>query len=305
MTRIFPKFSLTTVLLAQCVTATVLNAQTKAWSGNRVAADAPLQSLVQTDQLHGVVKPSQMAELPSLVPGTISAVHVKEGQYVSKGTPLVTLDDRIPRARLAAATVEAKLTGRLKRAEVDLKMAERRLTRLTTALSRNAGAAFEIEEAEGVRDQAAAAVRQEQDVLKAAEANRQLAEAELAQYTISAPFDGLVARIHQKSGTADPSTVLITVANLSSLEVELHLPASTYGTVKPAQTLRLKASAPISTTISASVVSVAPMINSASNTFRCLLKIDNTTAQHPAGFSVVLNSPPTHTRQSKRPQRHF
>lgn len=247
------------------------------------------------DQLHGVARPSEIAELPSLVPGTIVEVHVKEGQFVKKGTPMVTMDDRVPRARLLAATVEANLTGALKRAEVEHRMAVSRLNRLRTALSRGAGAGFELEEAEGVRDSAAAAIEQQRDILKAAEANRQLAEAQLAQYTITAPFDGLVTEIHRKSGAIDPSQLIVTMANLSTLEVEMHLPSRLYGTVQRGQTLPLKAGQPIANNIDASVVSVSPIIDSASDTFRCLLQINNSQTQLPAGFSVVLKNSENNT----------
>lgn len=258
--------------------------------GTTVSAQDFDDSLMNaSDQFHGVAKPSQMADLPSLVPGTISEVHVKEGQRVDKGQPLITMDDRVPKARLAAATIEAQLTGALKRAEVDVKMAESRLHRLRMALSYGAGANFELEEAEGVRDQAVAAVGQQRDILKAAEANRQLAEAQLSQYTIVAPFDGVVTEVHRKSGAVDPSQLVVSIANLDTLEVEMHLPSRMVGQVRVGQAVSLKASAPISTDINSSVMSVSPIIDSASNTFRCLLKIDNTTRPKPAGFSVVVN----------------
>ena len=244
-----------------------------------------------SDQFHGIARPSQLAELPSLVPGTITEMHVREGQFVSKGTSLVTLDDRVPRARLAVATIEAQLTGALRRAEVDQKLAESRLNRLRIALSQGAGAAFELQEAEGNRDRAVAAVEQQQDVLKAAEANRQLAEAQLSQYTIVAPFDGIVTQIHRKSGPIDPSQVIVTVANLNSLEVEMHLPSRMVGSIRQGQNISLKAGVPVSNVINGSVLSVSPIIESASNTFRCLLLIDNSQYRLPAGFSVVLNNP--------------
>lgn len=241
------------------------------------------------DQFHGIARPYQVAELPSLVPGTIAAVHVQEGQFVRQGTALVMLDDRIPRARLAAATVEANLKGGLRRAEVEQRMAQSRLNRLRSALNLGAGAQFELEEAESLLEQATAAVEQQQDELKAAEANRQLAEAQLSQYTISAPFDGLITEVHRKSGAVDPSQIVISMVNLDSLEVEMHLPSRLIGQVFRGQSVALKASPPISNIVTGSVMSASPVINSASNTFRCLIRIDNPNTQLPAGFSVVLD----------------
>ena len=99
------------------------------------------------------------------MPGTIVQVHVKEGQWVTKGQPLITLDDRVPQARLAAATVEANLKGGLRQAMVEEEMAQSRLKRLQTAMSKGASADFELEEAMGVLNQAQAAVEQQQDAL--------------------------------------------------------------------------------------------------------------------------------------------
>ncbi|MEQ9408125.1 MAG: efflux RND transporter periplasmic adaptor subunit [Fuerstiella sp.] len=256
----------------------------------------------ESDQFHGVVKPAQMAELPSLVPGTIATVHVQEGQYVTKGTPLVTLDDRVPRARLMAATVEANLTGALRRAEVQLQLAESRLSRVQKAVSKGAGAEFELLEATGARDQAEAAVAQQRDILRAAEANRQLVEAQLHQYTIAAPFDGLVTQIHRKAGAVDPSQKVITVASFEQLEVEMHLPSDMFGSFRRGDQIRLKAGTPIAGPVSATVVSASPIIDSASDTFRCLLRIDNTKTptRLPAGFSVVLDSSDASQRHATR-----
>ena len=241
-------------------------------------------------QLHGVVRPSMSADLPSLVPGLITEVHVSEGQYVKKGTPLISLDDRVPRARLEAATVEANLSGALKRAQVELKMAESHLTRIRQVHSQQAGANFEVEAAEGARDQAAASVSQQEDVLKAAEATRKLAEAQLHQYAIVAPFDGLVTEIHRKSGAVDPSLVVISIANLQLLEVEMHVPSSLFGKIRSGNPVVLQASSPINGSINASVQSVSPIINSASESFRCLLQINNNDNRLPAGFTVLLQN---------------
>ncbi|MCA9048560.1 MAG: efflux RND transporter periplasmic adaptor subunit [Planctomycetaceae bacterium] len=261
--------------------------------------DELCELLPTTDHLFGIVRPSQAADLPSLVPGVIRRVHVFEGQFVRHGSPLATLDDRIPRARLQAAIVEANLTGALQRAETELRMAESRLQRLQQATALGAGASFEIEEAVAVRDQAQAAVHQQRDLLKAAAANRDLAEAQLAMYTITAPFDGVVTEIHRSEGVVDVVQPVISIANMSVLETELHLPAALYGTVRIQQSVQLDASEPVSQQVPATVVSVSPVINSASNTFRCLLRIDNAATSLPGGFTVTLHQP-TSTEGSKR-----
>ncbi len=251
---------------------------------------AGIVELEMTDQLHGIARPSQQADLPSLVRGTINTIHVQEGESVQKGSPLITIDDRVPRARLMAAEIKANLTGALSRAEVRFRIAESRCHRMQAAMQRGAAADFELEEAVAARDEALAAVNMQRDILKAAEAEREMAEAQLAQYTISAPFNGMIIEIHQRSGTVDLSVPVITIVSLETLEVELHLPSRMFGTIQRGEQVELRASEPVSRIIPARVLSVSPIINSASRTFRCLLHMDNSTGEFPAGFSTVLNT---------------
>ena len=126
-----------------------------------------------------------------------------------------------------------------------------------------------------------------------------MAEAQLSQYTIVAPFDGVITELHKKSGAVDPTQLVVSMANLDSLEVEMHLPSRMVGRVETGQTVSLKAGAPISTNLVASVLSVSPIIDSASNTFRCLLTIPNMEKPRPAGFSVVVNESGTANRVSQ------
>ena len=243
---------------------------------------------VDVIQLPAVVRPSMFVELPSLTPGIIQTVMVKEGMTVTKGQLLVQLDDRILKARLAAATVRANLMGALERTRVEQRIATERLQRLQRVVGLGAGRSYEIQEAQGSVDQASAAIKQQQDELDSAEAERQLVEAQLIELKIVAPFDGVITRIHRKAGAVDPSVVLIEMANLSELEVALNVPSSQFGQLTVGQTIQLAADVPISKTISAQVLSVSPIIDSASDTFRCLAKIDNQDGMLPAGFRVKL-----------------
>lgn len=270
-----------------------------AHSGNGTQAEPTIQRAVLdsnsqvfeiSDEFHGVARPSQEADLPSLVRGTIGVIHVREGQSVRKGSSLLTLDDRVPRAQLASATVKANLTGAIRRAEVEYNIAESRLQRVQQVVSRGAGADFELEEATGIRDKAQAALQFQRDTLKAAEADRQLAQAQLDQFTIAAPFDGVITEIHQKSGVVELSVPLITIVNLTTLEVEMHLPSRLFGSVAQGEMIQLNAGRPVSKAMSATVVSVSPVINSPSDTFRCLLQLENSGERLPAGFNVVLDA---------------
>ncbi|MFO1002759.1 MAG: efflux RND transporter periplasmic adaptor subunit [Planctomycetaceae bacterium] len=242
-------------------------------------------------QLHGVARPLQNAILSSLVPGRIMTIHVAEGSRVSACDPLVSLDDRLAQAQVEASRREAAQVAMLERAELAYQQAERRLSRLEKAALQNATAAFEIEEARSLKEQSRAERDAAREAIAVAEANLTMAEEQLRRNTIYAPFDGVIVQIHQKQGAAvDASLPVVTLASLDTLEVEMYVPSDRFGSIRNGSTVKLSAGAPVNTDLSAKVCSVSPVIDSASNTFRCVLQIDNTTAGLPAGFSVVLTN---------------
>lgn len=110
------------------------------------------------------------------VSGPITQVLVQEGQAVTRGTPLVTIDDAVPRANFELAqaslkTAQDQYTKRLASYGIDPKSISK--DTLDTA-----------------KDTAA----QAQAVLKAANAT-------LAQYAIKAPVDGVVLAINTTVGS--------------------------------------------------------------------------------------------------------
>ena len=82
--------------------------------------------------------------------------------------------------------------------------------------------------------------------------------------------------------------------------MEMHLPSRLFGAVSCGDSIELRAGRPVSKVLTASVDAVSPMINSASDTFRCLLSTTNSDPGFPAGFSVVLNADIRHKDSGKR-----
>jgi RND family efflux transporter MFP subunit len=230
--------------------------------------------------------------MTSVLPGRIMTIHVKEGSVVQSGGQLVSLDDRLAQAQVNAARIEAERTGVLKRSELAMKQAQRRLHRLQQASLKTPTAAFELEELQSLMEQAAAERDAAAEAQNLAAANLKLAEEQLQRNTLFAPFDGVVVQIHQKAGaTVDPSLPIITLANLQRLEVEMYVPVDRFGTLQPGSTIQVQAGAPVLRPLPATVISVSPVIDSSSGTFRCSLLIENPDGTLPAGFTVTLSDP--------------
>jgi RND family efflux transporter MFP subunit len=127
-------------------------------------------------------------ELTTRVSGVVEAVLVKPGQHVKKGAVLLRLDRTVLQARLDEASAEKA------RAQADEGDAKRELDRAQELFNRTVSSASELEAAtlRYVRAQAA---------LAGAHARRVIAQKNLSDAELKAPFDGVVSAVPGAPGT--------------------------------------------------------------------------------------------------------
>lgn len=141
-------------------------------------------SLLGTNPLWAADK----VELTTRVSGVVESVLVKPGQRVKKGAVLLRLDRTILQARLEEATADHA------RAQADEADAKREQGRAQELYDRTVSSTSELEAAElrYARTQAA---------LSAAQARRVIAQKNLSDAELKAPFDGVVSAIPGGAGT--------------------------------------------------------------------------------------------------------
>jgi len=122
-----------------------------------------------------------------LLSAVVSEVRVHEGQRVSKGDPLVLLDDRLQKARLAEAEAA------LEEAKHDRDESRRELERAMDLYERTVLSQHELQVAE------TGAARGEATYRRAATALTQ-AQLEVEHTRIQAPFDALVLKVDAQPG---------------------------------------------------------------------------------------------------------
>ena len=238
----------------------------------------------------GIARPVLTATVPSVVPGRVSSVLVKEGQAVKQGAPLVALDDRRAKAAVVVARAEAAREAAVESAAVQVRLAQNRLARMEKAHQSRATSSFEVEESRALLDEARANLKNAEEAGVTAQATLELRIAELDEYTIRAPFDGVVVQLHAKQGAAvDGSTPIVTIVDLSSLEAEMFLPVAMYGKLGIGKKVTIVAGEPVGRALRGKVMSIAPVIDSASETFRVVVQIPNADRRLPGGFTVVLS----------------
>lgn len=168
---------------------------------------APVLARPVTDwqSYSGRLEAVDRVEIRPQVPGTIVAVHFRNGALVQKGDPLFTIDPRPYQAEVARADAQvAAARARVSFTAADLERA-RRLIKDST-ISRSA-----LDERENAAREAAAN-------LQAAEAALEIARLNLGHTQVTAPVSGRVSRAERTVGNvvaagaaAEPLTTLLSV----------------------------------------------------------------------------------------------
>jgi membrane fusion protein (multidrug efflux system) len=130
-------------------------------------AIAATDTVVDAINASGQIEAIQSIELRPEVEGRLTAILVREGAVVARGTPLFKVDD-------------AELRAEVARAEADRDLARQALGRTRELLTQRASSQSDLERAEATA--------------RSTEAQRQLLSVRLERTTVRAPFGGVVGR---------------------------------------------------------------------------------------------------------------
>lgn len=194
---------------------------------NRPGPAAPTGTLVPAAETGGTlvatgefVSPVR-SEVAAKVIGRVAAVHVDEGQRVTRGQPLLTLETDYLRLNLQAAEAEAA------RAKAMFDEAQRDLGRKRDLIAKGSIPQATFDRSQAAFDQSRAAVA-------GASAQVALLRQQLADSTVRSPISGVVeakrAEVGQKLGDG---AVAFVVAQTSPLKLRFSVPERYLGRVGP------------------------------------------------------------------------
>ncbi|MCA9295714.1 MAG: efflux RND transporter periplasmic adaptor subunit [Phycisphaerales bacterium] len=237
----------------------------------------------------GFVAPLQSVELAAPLEEILLEINVTESQRVKTGDLLARMDDRLQRAVVDAARVRAESVSEVRRAELDVEDMRLALGRIETAFEQRAANDLELRRAQIDVGQAEAVLVAAKENSRLAKVSLDIEERRAARYEIRAPFDGTVVEILADIGSMMNDTEsVIRLANLSTLEARFNLPVSMYGALRVGQVYTVDAGPPVSHPLRATLTTITPIIDTASQTFRAVFTIDNHDHVLPAGFMVYL-----------------
>ncbi len=254
------------------------------------ATSATLGQHSTVHQLPGLALAEKTAEIAPVVNQQLVTVHVTEGQTVTKGQLMATLEYGVSRAEFEAAKAIADDRSGVNIAQIDVAQAQSRLERFQVALSTGAGNEMELNQAKDELKKALAILSQEESLLVRAKKTAETAAARVEGYIIRAPFAGIVTQQHVSVGNlVEAGMPVFSIVSANHLRVEMNLPLELFGKLEGGKTYEMTGGAPVSQHIKAKLKFVSPMIDSASQSFRCVFVIDNQDMALPAGFPIQLS----------------
>lgn len=270
--------------------------------GLLLALLAPASQAQQAPQaLACLIQPAQVAEVGSAVIGVVQTLQADRGDRVQKGQVLATLRSEVERANAEAAESRARSLGELRGAVAALDLAELRRDRARALKDENFVSAQALEQAEAEFRVAKERVAQVREALRTATREVNATEAQLAQRTLRAPFDGVVVERYANLGERFEEKALFRIAAVSTLRVELVAPLPLFGQLKVGQKIQVTPELPGAPVRTASIVQIDQVLDPASNTFRLRLDLPNADGALPAGLrcradlglAAAAKAPPT------------
>ncbi len=262
------------------------------------------QSITNTLELSGSIRPVEQATLSTRVMGRITALSLESGDRFRKGDVLASIDvmdinAQTGQAQLGVAQAQAEvfrsqaslnqLESQKLEAQSALRLAQVTQSRMSRLQAEGAVSQSVLDDANTALEQARARVAQSEAGIRQSHAaidqtQAAVSRAELsvissdisASYgTIIAPFDGVVVQKMAYEGEmAAPGTPLLKVENPNKLELEISVPEENLRLVRVGQSVKVQFDA-VNQTINGTIQQIVPAANAQSRSFLVKIPLNN------------------------------
>lgn len=220
-------------------------------------------TLRRTVRVIGTLRPSRRADLSAEASGRVEAVLARAGDRVSEGDLLVQVD-------VQRLTLETNLArSNLASTRSQLALAEEQLARAEALVERGVAAETSLDEARTQVDQIRSTLDAQEDQVAVAEIG-------LEGATLRAPFDGVIASRSVEAGNVVASgTPLLTIVDLSRMEMVANAPISSGASVAPGQVVELRVDGIGGRTFEGVVDRIAPVAEEGTRTLTVYVAVEN------------------------------
>ena len=221
---------------------------------------AELRQLPREFRLDGVVEATQRTTVSAQTSGQVQEIRYDVDDYVEKDAVLMVLKDTEHQARV-------------ERAKAELKEADARLKEARDEYNRTKEVHAKQLVADAVLDKAEAALKSARARQEAARAGLAQAQEQLDYTRVRAPYSGVLTERHVEPGeVAQPGQALVSGISLDQLRVTVDVPQSQVARIR--EFGRARVELPDGGSLEARELTVFPIADPASNTFKVRLELD-------------------------------
>jgi RND family efflux transporter MFP subunit len=262
------------------------------------------QSVANTLELSGSIRPVEQATLSTRVMGRITQLSLETGDRFRKGDILTRIDvmditAQTGQAQLGVAQAQAEvfrsqaslnqLESQKLEAQSALRLAQVTQSRMSRLQAEGAVSQSVLDDANTALEQARARVAQSEAGIRQSQAaiaqtQAAVSRAELSVIssdvsesygTIFAPFDGVVVqKLAYEGEMAAPGTPLLKVENPNKLELEISVPEENLRFVRVGQSVKVQFDA-VNQSLSATIQQIVPAANAQSRSFSVKIPLNN------------------------------
>ena len=205
------------------------------------------EEIIRLVQAPGDVEAVLEVEISSEIVAKIEELPVEEGDLVKKGDLLCRLDDNNLLAEVESGQARiAQLRAAIVQSDADLEKAERDLARQVMLSETDSTSDLELRDYKTLRDKMKAVREMRQQELVQAEAGLKRIHENLARTVIRSPIDGIISRLVAELGEVvitgtmnNPGTVIMTISDLSKMQVRARVDEVDIPLVQPGQKARV------------------------------------------------------------------
>jgi membrane fusion protein, heavy metal efflux system len=231
-----------------------------------------------------LIEPDYVAEVGSQVVGVIESLQVERGQRVSKGQVIALLRADVERAAVGVARSRSEAVADIQAANANAVFGKQRLDRARDLLAQKFISEQAYDQIKTEADVAAQKLAQTQEQRRLAQRELELASSQLAMRTVRSPVNGIIIERYMAVGERIEEKPMVRIAVVDPLRVQVVVPSSMYGRVQINATASITPELAGAAPVSARVILIDKVLDSASNTFRVTLRLPNPGSTLPAGL---------------------
>jgi len=261
---------------------------------------AKLETVEMRRMVTGDILATRRSMLAAERQGIVVHFDVREGDVVETGQVIAQLDDKRAEMGLRQAEAQQKADAALVRSlEAELERATRELERLQSAAESESAARLELDDAETERNRSQALLEQAIARKTAADVAREIAQENLDDLAIRAPFSGaLIQRLTELGQWVGEGDTVAEIVDMDSMEAWVDVPERFVNRLREASADAHVMVGGSDEPVVTPITRIIPSGNPTSHMFRVRIALDNSDRNISPGMSVTAMIPTGKSEQT-------